>query len=178
MQEYEFCWSWTYLEREAAGNPDPPVYQCATAYADRELLEEVRAGRINAGFQVAPSFSEWALAFTAMYLPFGMTNLVDKPNELKPEYYDRTLVEQQKVEFFSSLNEEQRAKIAATYPELGFMPWYDFGKYTLRGGPDVLLQVQEDDDEVQSSGDYDLGIAARTEEAFNAVVELLGLKRD
>ncbi|NUR29031.1 MAG: hypothetical protein HOV83_24850 [Catenulispora sp.] len=180
MSEYEACFAWGYREAEAAVDDDPAVYVLNSARTIGELAEDLADGGDDPDHQrlVARSVTEWALAFALTHIPFAarylLSRLADEPEAVDPGLFDQAAVGQHCIKQFGSLTDEQRASVAAEYPELGLLPWTDFGGGHLRGGPDVILREWREGDLIDS--DYELCIAARTPEAMAAALSTLGLE--
>ncbi|MFD0634801.1 hypothetical protein ACFQ9X_27930 [Catenulispora yoronensis] len=125
----------------------------------------------------ARSITEWALAFAMVNIPFSaqhvLSTLRAEPEKGDPGVFDAAAVAQHTIADYSTLTDDQRARLDEAYPSLGFLTWQDFGANQLRGGPDVVLNHKTDPDDPDANGS--LSIAARTPEAMAAVVERLGL---
>lgn len=176
MAEYEYCWTWSYLEQDAAENPDPPVYIAGTETMTDEFEEMLDDASKLGEYRTARSVSEWALAFAVTHVPFAIKHGVGR-GEMEKQLIDRAVVDQHAHSEEYSLTDEQRARIRENFPELGLLPWYDFGCYELRGGPDViiLLRKQMPADYLYWEGDFEFRIAARTQQALAEALKRSGL---
>jgi hypothetical protein len=175
MAEYEYCWTWSYLEREAVHNPDPPVYIADTELS-RQDLRRLMTGENDLGeYMTARSFSEWALAFAATSIPFSVKAAV-AAGEMDAALVDPGLVERQATYAAGEISAEQRELITARFPSLGLLPWHEFGCFDLLGGPDVIISLRRcmpDYEYAESENEFE--IAARTRQALENALKLIGL---
>lgn len=177
MAEYEYCWTWSYLEREAALDPDPPVYLADTERHGRELERVLIGERRHARYQAARSISEWVLAFAVTAIPFNIAQVANGPDELRPGQIDHALVAGLAAWEGAGLSAQERDRVRETFPELGLLPWIGFGCYELRGGPDVVMMLRTELPDVpDEGGEYDLLIAGRSAEALELALDRVGLR--
>lgn len=175
MAEYEYCWTWSYLEREAARSPDPPVYIADTELSPQDLRRLLSGENELGDYMTARSFSEWALAFAVTSIPFAIKATVAS-GEMDAALVDRALVDRQAAYAAPEISAEQRELITARFPSLGLLPWHEFGCFDLLGGPDVIISLRRcmpDYEYAESENEFE--IAGRTRQALEDALKLIGL---
>jgi len=178
MAEYEYCWTWSYLEREAQLDPDPPVYIGDTELYAKDFKQLLAGERGHVQYEAARSISEWVLGFAVTAVPFNIARITDGPDELRPGQVDEDLVASHASWEEAELTDEQYEQVRTEFPELGLLPWIGFGCYELRGGPDVILMLRKrmPEDFAYADSDYDLLVAARTEPALATALSRIGIQ--
>jgi hypothetical protein len=175
MAEYEYCWTWSYLEHEAAGNADPPVYIADTELSTHDLRRLLTGENDLGEYMTARSVSEWALAFAVTSIPFAIRATV-ATGEMDAALVDRDLVDRHAAYAAPEISEEQRELITASFPTLGLLPWHEFGCYDLLGGPDVIISLRRAvPDYEYAESDNEFEIAGRTRQALEDALKLIGL---
>ena len=175
MAEYEYCWTWSYLEREAARSQDPPVYIADTELSTQDLRRLLSGENDLVEHMTARSVSEWALALAVTSIPFAI-KVTAATGEMDAALVDRSLVERHAAYAAPEISDEQRVLIAANFPSLGLLPWHDFGCFDLLGGPDVIISLRRrmpDYEYAESENEFE--IAGRTRAALEDALKLIGM---